>query len=286
MYSDHSIVECATKYHPGNVQEAKKQKKYSPAASQFEKLNFFSEDDAWMGLNNELKDHNWSQEFWSADPDSRLRCFIDVCSAAASEYIPERKAFSKTSVKSRIPKEKKNLMRRRRRINSQLRKSTSEARRRKLKEEAKEVEKKLQSSYCQSRKNSEDKAIGAIKRNSKYFFSYAKKFSCVRTGVGPLIDATGKLVTCAKEMAEILTSQYRSVWSEPKEKLQEATELFPEEEIMTPGLWDIAFNEDDIMIAIDELSPSAAPGPDKFCWRTARRYCHSLCITYGESLSA
>ena len=65
-------------------------------------------------------------------------------------------------------------------------------------------------------------------------------------------------------MAEILSSQYRSVWSELKEKLQEATELFPEEEIMTPGLWDIAFNEDDIMIAIDELSPSAAPGPDKF----------------------
>ena len=65
-------------------------------------------------------------------------------------------------------------------------------------------------------------------------------------------------------MAEILSSQYRSVWSEPREKLQEATELFPEEEIMTSGLWDIAFNEDDIMIAIDELSPSAAPGPDKF----------------------
>ena len=65
-------------------------------------------------------------------------------------------------------------------------------------------------------------------------------------------------------MAEILSSQYRSVWSEPKEKLQEATKLFPEEEIMTSRLWDIAFNEDDIMIAIDELSPSAAPGPDKF----------------------
>ena len=61
-------------------------------------------------------------------------------------------------------------------------------------------------------------------------------------------------------MAEILSSQYRSVWSEPKEKLQEAAELFPEEEIMTPGLWD----KDDIMIAIDKLSPSAAPGPDKF----------------------
>ena len=100
--------------------------------------------------------------------------------------------------------------------------------------------------------------------NSKHFFSYAKNYSCISTGIGPLIDATGKLVTCAKEMAEILSSQYRSVWSELKQKLQEATELFPVEEIMTPGLWDIAFNEDDIMIAIDELSPSAVFGPDKF----------------------
>ena len=61
IYSDHSIVECTTKYHTSSVQEAKKQKEYSPAASQFEKLNFFSEDADWMGLNNELKDHNWSQ---------------------------------------------------------------------------------------------------------------------------------------------------------------------------------------------------------------------------------
>ena len=105
MYSEHSIVECATKYHPSNIQEAKKQKKYSPAASQLEKLNFFSEDADWMGLNNELKDHNWSEEFRSGDPDSMLRCFIDVCSAAASEYIPGRKAFRKTSMKSRIPRE-------------------------------------------------------------------------------------------------------------------------------------------------------------------------------------
>ena len=66
IYSDHSIVECTTKYHTSSVQEAKKQKEYSPAASQFEKLNFFSEYADWMGLNNELKDHNWSQEFRSA----------------------------------------------------------------------------------------------------------------------------------------------------------------------------------------------------------------------------
>ena len=97
MYSDHSIVWCATKYHPSNLQGAKKQKKYYPAASQLEKLNFFSEDADWMGLNNELKYHNWSQEeFRSGDPDSMLSCFIYVSSAAAWEYIPERKTFSKT----------------------------------------------------------------------------------------------------------------------------------------------------------------------------------------------
>ena len=173
MYSDHSIVECATKYHPSNVQEAKKQKKYSPAASQFEKLNFFSEDADWMRLNDELKDHNWSQEFQSDDPDSMLRCFIDVCSAAASEYIPERKAFSKTSIKSRIPRERTSW--------GEGDVSIPNCARPLQKLEDgnwRKKPRKLRRNYnvpiARAEKNSDDKAIGAIKRNSKYFFSYAK----------------------------------------------------------------------------------------------------------------
>ena len=66
-------------------------------------------------------------------------------------------------------------MRRRRRINMQLRKTTAESRRLKLKTEAREVEKKLQNSYRCSRAAQEHKAVGAIKKNSKILLHLRKK---------------------------------------------------------------------------------------------------------------
>ena len=119
-------------------------------------------------------------------------------------------------------------MRRRRRINSQLRKTTSEARRKKLKEEAREIEKALQQSYRRSRDFSENKAVNAIKRNSKYFYSYASKFSKIRSAVGPFIDTASSIVTCPLKIGAMLLEQYSKVFSEPREPMQEPGDIFPQ----------------------------------------------------------
>ena len=71
-----------------------------------------------------------------------------------------------------------------------MRKTTTEGRWNKFKKKARQIEKELTKSYQQSQKDSEEKAVNSIKRNSKYFFSYAKKFSSVKSGIGPFIDAT------------------------------------------------------------------------------------------------
>ena len=83
---------------------------------------------------------------------------------------------------------------RRKRVNLQLRKTSSEARRKKLKMEATEVERQLLKSYQKSRMDCETKAVNAIKKNPKYFFSYAREFSSVKIGIGPSVDAANKLV--------------------------------------------------------------------------------------------
>ena len=77
----------------------------------------------------------------------------------------------------------------------QLQKVTSENRRKKLMTEVRDIEKKLQKSYRETRDINEQKAVDAIKTNSKYFFSYAKKFSKVVSGIGPLMDSANTLVT-------------------------------------------------------------------------------------------
>ena len=63
---------------------------------------------------------------------------------------------------------------------------------------------------------SEKKAIENIKVNSKFFFSYAKKYSKTIDGVGPLVDSAKNVITGAKSICELLRQQYESVFSKPR----------------------------------------------------------------------
>ncbi len=101
-------------------------------------------------------------------------------------------------------------MRRRRRIAVQLQKVTSENRHKKLMTVARDIEKKFQKSYRETRDINEQKSVDAIKNklnNAKCLFSYAKKFSKVVSGMGHLMDSANTLVTCPTQMADMLSTQ-------------------------------------------------------------------------------
>ncbi|CAL4152241.1 unnamed protein product, partial [Meganyctiphanes norvegica] len=83
-------------------------------------------------------------------------------------------------------------------------------------------------------------------------------------GIGPFIDATENLVTSSIEMAEMLAEQYSSVYSTPGEPLPKANELFSDDHTGNKWLHNITFDEEDIVEAIDQISSSAAAGPDRF----------------------
>ena len=84
---------------------------------------------------------------------------------------------------------------------------TSPSRKAKLKEELISIEMKLQKLYKSTSEFEEDKALRAIKRNSKYFFSYAKRFSKIKNKIGPLFEG-GNFINDPKKMSEILSKQY------------------------------------------------------------------------------
>ena len=63
-------------------------------------------------------------------------------------------------------------------------------------------------------------------------------------------------------MADILSKQYSSVFSTPRDPLPNPNELFTEDNLA--NLNDIVFSEDDIIEAIGELSNNASAGPDGF----------------------
>ena len=65
-------------------------------------------------------------------------------------------------------------------------------------------------------------------------------------------------------MAEILSEQYKSVFSEP---MNTHPITHPNPEFMSTGrgsLYDIEFTKEDLIDAIDDIPLNAAAGPDRF----------------------
>ena len=137
--SDHDIIECLTTY---NINITKEQSvNLNDSTDDFDNFNFFNENTEWLRIDHELAQQDWEMEFRALNPRQMLSKFLAICKAISSKYAPIRKKDISAHRKSQIPRDRKNLMRKRRRINVQLRKATNEARRNKLKSEAREVEK-------------------------------------------------------------------------------------------------------------------------------------------------
>ena len=151
VFSDHGIIECLTTYNK-ITSRLEQTVNTEDSADDFDNLNFFSENTEWWRIDHELAQHDWELEFRALNPLQMLSRFVEICKSISSKYVPARKKNVASQRKSHIPRDRKNLMRKRRRINVQLRKTTSEARRKKLKAEARQVEKELIKSYQQSQR--------------------------------------------------------------------------------------------------------------------------------------
>ena len=77
------------------------------------------------------------------------------------------------------------------------------------------IDEDLRVEYKKKRSLDEGRALDKIKENPNYFFKYSKKFCKSNSGVSSL-KKDGKLYSDAKNKAEILSSQYESVWSKPQ----------------------------------------------------------------------
>ena len=234
----------------------------------FDSLNFLSDEADMEGLKQRLKDVDWKEELGDpeeTDPAKMLENFIEKCAREAQDFIPKRSVTKEKRKGSRIPRTRRILMRRRTKVNKKLSQPVTPNQRAKLDEELIDIERNLQKSYKAESTEMERQAVNSIKKNSKYFYSYARKFSKVTVGIGPLINAAAEVISCPIRMAEMLVEQYCKVFSSPKETLKSAEEIFTQQNVQGyEGLYDIEFSTDDLVEAIAEISPSAAAGPDRF----------------------
>ena len=256
----------------------------------FYDLNFFSDDTDWNSLKQDLSAVNWNKLFLKSDPCDMMDTFLSTCLDISKEHVPLKHPSDKSSKKgSKIPRHRKRLMRNRRNIHKQLLKVKSNDRIQELNKKLIEIEKNLQSSHDSERSANEKSAVGKIKSNPKYFYSYAKRFSKVKVGIGPLLDATKSLTACASKMSELLSDQYASVFSKPVMSDEEVKNLFPENDT-SQNLCDVLFTESDIEEAIDELSENSSAGPDNFPAKLLKKckveLATPICEIWRESLNA
>ena len=224
--------------------------------SPLDKLNFFSNDIDWDSLKKNL-DIDWNLLLRDHPPDRKLEIITEKIYEVCSAHIPERKSLDRSG-KPKIPRDRRILMRKRKRANDKLKLSLSESRRKKFERQLVNIELLLQKSHNDSRSFREEKALDAIKKNPKYFFSYAKKFSKLSSKIGPLLDENNSYTGSSKKMADLLSTQYTSVFSKPLTTSPYANC----EKITTSTLDDIEFSKEDIEDAIDELANTSGSGPD------------------------
>ena len=151
-------------------------------------------------------------------------------------------------------------MRKRTELRKQLLSTDVEARRAVIQSQLVSLECKLQDSYKAQDENEEKRALEAINKNPKYFYSYAKRKCKVRSKIGPLMDKDGNHTNDRKCMADILSDQLKAAFSAPSLAAHNTAEEQPSAQVLN----DISFSEEDIKKAIDELSLNSAPGPDRF----------------------
>jgi len=257
-FTDHYVVEIATHF---KSHFAKRHQQSRTFTNSIDSLNFFSGDVNWVRLKQDMQLIQWDSILEGVEPKDQLNCFHLVCESIAALYVPKKRA-ARANIRTKIPRERRVLMRRRRKVAKQLSNFPSNAVKTRLENELVTIEMKLQDSYARSLSNQEQKALAAIKSNPKYFFSYVKKFSKTKPSIGPLLNAQKQYVTESAEMAELLSEQYSSVFSQPREPLVDPISLFTSDD--PSKLIDIEITQADIIDAINEIAPNAAPGPDCF----------------------
>ena len=67
----------------------------------------------------------------------------------------------------------------------------------------------------QSNEQRELNAVQKIKSNSKFFYSYAKSFSKVKSTISMLFNRDGEVETDKETIADVLQDQFSSVFSNP-----------------------------------------------------------------------
>ena len=252
-------------------------------------------EELWLRFNYLCGNINSEDLFEDASTQAKLEIFYDEVCKIVDIVFDKKNDVSKNddnfTANNLIPRKIRVLMRNKAKISKAILAAKSGQRVTALKAKLHHVEDQLKNSYDKRRDNQEKDAVNKIKSNPGFFYSYAKKFSKIRSSVGPFLNDDNDIVDDNLKMAEMLKVQYEKSFSKPVASavIEDANAFFKDEESDIDGCFsNVSFSYQDVLEAIDDLSVRAAPGPDCFPAILLKKgkysLCHALTNIYKSSL--
>lgn len=222
-------------------------------ANGFDKLNFYSNTIDWQRICEAVGLVAWQDNMHSMSTNEKWKFIKENLLKICNTYVPEKKG---TSAKRRIPRDRRILMRKRCKLKKKLKSDINHNALNKIKENLLKIEKELNESCRRELELEEAKAIEAIRRNPKYFYSYTRRKANVRETIGPL-EEDGHIVAKPDMICELFQTQFSSVYSTPRE-IQPLQEL----ENVTHEKINVTITQEHLIEAAKQLSETSAAGPD------------------------
>ena len=254
--SDHNMVDIMLAHNPVSMEKAT-----IPNFNEesFRSLDFHKADyDSLRGMLGEV---NWSHLRASCSFEEFPAVFTDKLFEICSACVPRK------TVPTGRPKHLNALRRKRNRQNARLqalvKKDAPQEHIQKVRYKVALLQYDIRCGYVKKRDEKETCAIEKIKSNPKFFYSYAKSLSKIKSSINMLFDSKGEVTTNTQKMADLLQKQFSSVFSDPDSPdIQDPD--FPPPTIQHPQQPDLDFmlTDDAIASAIKAIPSDSASGPD------------------------
>ena len=221
------------------------------------KYNFKQADHERMA--QELSTVNWTEKLGQIDgiEDANQVLVSEIESAAERAQVPKYKVKCKTDDRKlkKLLDERKQLHKKLNNIERKpnLRQVHLDTLKKNI--EAKNLQ--IREFIDTRRSKEEEKILGEIKANPAAFYKYANSTRETKVKVGPLKEGVN-YESGPKKMADILSRQFKSVFSVPQLNPLGLSGDFNINDEMS----DIVLEEKDFRQAIKDMSASSAPGPD------------------------
>ena len=263
--SDHNMVtavlgfdarsNCSRRPHPKPIND-----------HTFYQLNFHEAD--FEKIDEKMSVINWD-ELWNICPkDEDGSSYAELIRLTTLQICYDhcpKKVPPDLTKRPKISKERRSLYRRKRKLKDRISclKSVypTSPKIQPIQEEINQIAYQIQQQIKADLNYKEKRAVDSVKDNPRYFFSYAKRFSKLKSNIGPLKDPeTGSLNYNPKKMANILQDQYVSVFSDPNSStIKDTTQHLPKPAF---SISTINFSEKDLIDAIDDMDSNAATSED------------------------